>query len=64
VEILLISVVINYVFLLTISGMAIFGMAISTQLSKKIDHQKLKPVFGYFLLLVGIYVITKEFFIR
>ncbi len=58
------GVVVNYVFLLTISGIAILGMIIGTLLSKKIDDEKLKPIFGYFVLLMGTYIIIKEIFIK
>jgi uncharacterized membrane protein YfcA len=51
---------IDYPFLLTISSMAFIGMIIGTQLSKKIDGEKLKPIFGYFVLVMGIYIIFKE----
>jgi uncharacterized membrane protein YfcA len=36
------------------------GLFIGTKLSKKIDGAKLKPAFGWFVLLMGIYIITKE----
>jgi uncharacterized membrane protein YfcA len=52
---------INYTFLLSISTIAFIGMLIGTQLSKKIDGNKLKPAFGWFILVMGIYIIVKEF---
>ena len=39
---------------------AIFGMFIGSQLAKKIPGQKLRPVFGWFVLIMGIYIIIKE----
>jgi len=51
---------INYPFLLGISAMALLGMLIGSQLSKKIDGAKLKPLFGWFVLVMGFYIITKE----
>jgi uncharacterized membrane protein YfcA len=51
---------IDYPFLLGISSMAFLGIIIGTQLSKKIDGNKLKPIFGWFILVMGIYIITKE----
>jgi uncharacterized membrane protein YfcA len=53
---------IDYSFLLIISGIAFIGMLIGTQLSKQIDGAKLKPIFGWFVLIMGIYIITKEIF--
>ena len=49
-------------FLITISAFAIIGIFIGTALSKKIDGAKLKPAFGWFVLAMGIYIITKELF--
>lgn len=51
---------IDYPFLLSISTMALLGMLIGSQLSKKIDGTKLKPLFGWFVLAMGLYIITKE----
>ena len=47
-------------FLLIISGFAIIGIFIGMILSKKIDGEKLKPGFGYFVLVMGIYILIKE----
>ena len=55
---------INYKLLFTISGIALIGMFIGTYLSKKIDGAKLKPAFGWFVLVMGIYIIIKEFFLK
>ena len=55
---------IDYSFLLIISGIAFIGMLIGTQLSKRIDGAKLKPIFGWFVLVMGIYIITKEIFFK
>ncbi|MCD0475322.1 sulfite exporter TauE/SafE family protein [Flavobacterium sp. EDS] len=53
---------VDYTFLLEISGIALLGMLIGTQLSKRIDGAKLKPIFGWFVLVMGFYIITKEVF--
>jgi uncharacterized protein len=53
---------IDYQLLFTISGIAIVGMLLGTALSKKIDGAKLKPAFGWFVLIMGIYIVTKELF--
>jgi len=55
---------INYIFLLSISSIAFIGMIIGTQLSKRIDGNKLKPIFGWFILVMGIYIIIKEIFLN
>jgi uncharacterized membrane protein YfcA len=53
---------IDYPFLLSILSMAFLGMLIGTQLSKRMDGNKLKPIFGWFVLVMGIYIIIKEIF--
>jgi len=55
---------IDYPFLLIISSIAFIGMLIGTQLSKRIDGTQLKPIFGWFILIMGIYIITKEIFLK
>lgn len=51
---------INYPFLFGITAMALIGMLIGSQLSKRIDGTKLKPLFGWFVLAMGLYIIAKE----
>lgn len=51
---------IDYIFLSKISAFSIAGIFIGTHLSKKIDGAKLKPAFGWFVLIMGIYIIIKE----
>jgi uncharacterized membrane protein YfcA len=55
---------IDYIFLLKISAFAISGIFIGTTLSKKVDGAKLKPAFGWFVLVMGIYIIIKETIIK
>ncbi len=43
---------------------AILGMFIGTQLAKRIPGEKLKPLFGWFVLLMGVYIIIKEVIIN
>tara|TARA_R110002124_G_scaffold200238_1_gene367027 strand:- start:174 stop:959 length:786 start_codon:yes stop_codon:yes gene_type:complete len=56
------GVQVDFKFLGIISLMAIIGLLIGTTLSKKIDGSKLKPAFGWFVLMMGIYIIGKELF--
>lgn len=51
---------INWSLLLKFSIFTIVGLFIGNQLSKKIAGEKLKTGFGYFVLLMGIYIIIKE----
>jgi len=61
---IIMGITMNYQLLFTITAIAIIGMLIGTQLSKKIDGAKLKPAFGWFVLVMGIYIITKELFLK
>lgn len=57
------GVEINYIFLLSIAFIAGIGIFIGTFLSKKMNGEQLKPVFGWFVLVMGIYIIAKELFL-
>ncbi len=54
---------INWRFLLQFSTIAILGIMVGSALSHKISGDKLKPIFGYFILIMGIYIIFKELFL-
>ena len=51
---------INWEFLLIFTAIAIIGMFFGIVISKKIDGKKLKPIFGWFVLSMGIYIILRE----
>lgn len=52
---------IEWLFLLQFTGLSIVGIFIGTYLSKFIPGAKLKKGFGWFVLVMGIYIIGKEF---
>lgn len=51
---------INWVFLLTIAAISTAGIFIGGAINKKINGANLKKGFGWFLLLMGTYIIIKE----
>jgi hypothetical protein len=53
---------IDWQFLLVFSSIATAGILIGSLLSKRIDDAKLKPAFGWFVLVMGLYIIAKELF--
>ena len=55
---------IEWQLLLRVTLIAIGGILIGSQLSKKIEGESLKKGFGWFVLIMGIYIITKETFLR
>ena len=52
--------VIDWLFLAKVTVFAIAGIFIGMALSKKINGSGLKPAFGWFVLVMGIYIIIKE----
>lgn len=51
---------IDWTFILILTGLAIVGIFIGGALSKRIDGKKLKPAFGWFVLVMGVYILLKE----
>jgi uncharacterized protein len=54
---------INWQFLISISIIAIAGIFIGGALAKKIEGNKLKKGFGWFVLVMGVYIIIRELFL-
>jgi uncharacterized membrane protein YfcA len=52
--------IIDWIFLSKVIAFAIVGIFIGMALSKRINGAKLKPAFGWFVLVMGIYIIIKE----
>ncbi len=52
--------VINWPFLLSFTLLAVSGIFIGNAQSKRISGQKLKPIFGWFVLFIGLYVLIRE----
>lgn len=55
---------INWSFLLSVVGFALVGIFIGMALSKKINGARLKPAFGWFVLVMGVYIVFKEILLR
>ena len=52
--------IIDWHFLLVFSAIAVVGIIAGSILSKRIPNEKLKPAFGWFVLAMGVYIISKE----
>ncbi len=50
----------NWPLLISVTGLAIVGIFIGNRISTKIDGNKLKKGFGWFVLVMGVYIIIKE----
>jgi hypothetical protein len=53
---------IDWYFLIVITLIAVAGIFLGGTLAKRIDGVKLKKVFGWFVLMMGIYILLKEIF--
>lgn len=58
------TVVLDWKFLFSVTAIAILGIFIGVYLSCKIDGKKLKPIFGWFILLMGVYIIIRELLLK
>ena len=54
--------VIDWNFLAVFSSIAVVGILLGSWLSKRIPGEELKPAFGWFVLVMGTYIIIKELF--
>ena len=53
---------VNWTFLAIFSALAVAGIFLGSYLSNFIPGKKLKPAFGWFVLVMGVYILTKELF--
>jgi len=54
----------DWILLGTVSALAIGGIFIGNWLSKSIDGNKLKKGFGWFVLIMGLYIILDQFLLK
>ncbi len=54
------TLIIDWQFLLTFTAISIFGIFVGLALSKKISAKRLKKGFGYFTVIMAIYILYKE----
>jgi len=60
----LLNININWQLLISVSSIAILGIFVGNYLFYKIEGFKLKKTFGWFILLMGLYIIIKELFLK
>lgn len=53
----------DWIFLLTFTAISIVGIFIGIYLNKYVNGKSLKKAFGWFVLIMGVYIILKELFI-
>jgi uncharacterized membrane protein YfcA len=54
---------IDWPFLMKVTAIAIAGIFIGGALGKKLSGDKLKKGFGWFVLIMGVYIIIREVFL-
>ena len=47
-----------------VTALAIVGIFIGNRLSRSVDGEKLKKAFGWFVLVMGIYILIKELYLN
>jgi uncharacterized membrane protein YfcA len=52
----------NWTLLLTVTALAITGIFVGDKLSKQIDGNKLRIGFGWFVLVMGFFIIAQQLF--
>ena len=58
------SVEIDWKLLLTLTSIAVVGILIGSRVSRVISGERLKRGFGWFVLIMGIYILIKEIFFQ
>ncbi len=51
-------------FLAVFSALSVLGIFVGIAVAKKIDGRKLKPIFGWIVLVMGLFIIIKEIFFK
>ena len=54
----------DWLLLLSVTALAIGGIFVGNRLSRRIDGNKLKKAFGWFVLVMGAYILIKELFLN
>ncbi len=54
----------DWTFLLSFTALSVVGIFIGLGIAKKMDGKKLKPIFGWTVLAMGIFIIIKEVFLK
>jgi uncharacterized protein len=52
----------DWKFLFTITALAISGIFIGNHFQKRVEGIILRKIFGWFILLMGMYILTRELF--
>jgi uncharacterized membrane protein YfcA len=55
---------IDWTFLLTLTAISVVGIIVGTELSKKVPGSKLKTGFGWFVMIMAVYILIKEIFLK
>lgn len=54
----------DWTFLLSFTALSVVGIFVGLGIAKRMDGKKLKPIFGWTVLAMGIFIIIKEIFLK
>ncbi|MBL7829312.1 MAG: sulfite exporter TauE/SafE family protein [Saprospiraceae bacterium] len=54
----------DWMLLISVTSLAIAGIFLGNRLSTRFDGEKLKKAFGWFVLVMGVYILLKEFLLK
>jgi uncharacterized membrane protein YfcA len=55
---------VDWPFLLLFSALSVLGILMGVQLAKRIEGRKLRPLFGWFVLAMAVFIILNELFLK
>lgn len=58
------NLTINWAFLLVFTILSVIGIFLGSYLSQFVESQKLKKIFGWFVLTMGMYIVSKELIVN
>lgn len=58
------KVAINWVFLLSFTALSVVGILVGVGVAKKIEGRRLRPMFGWFVLIMALWIILNELLIK
>ena len=58
------KITVDWNFLLTFTGLSVAGILVGVQITKRIDGRKLRPLFGWFVLTMAVWIIINELVLK
>ncbi|MFC6269102.1 sulfite exporter TauE/SafE family protein [Frigoriflavimonas asaccharolytica] len=58
------KIVVDWPFLLIFTSISVVGILVGVQFAKKIESRKLKPLFGWIVLILGLWIVINEIILK